>query len=83
MADVQSTVQVLLLLAATGFKQPPLIDDYTHLFLERERSAARAVFARYQQALQALSAAIDSRNQQRVQPYQTFNPVFLQSSVSI
>jgi hypothetical protein len=83
MADVQSTVQVLLLLAATGFKQPPLIGDYTHLFLERERSAARAVFARYQQALQALSAAIDSRNQQRVQPYQTFNPVFLQSSVSI
>ncbi|HWZ89637.1 MAG TPA: lipoxygenase family protein [Polyangiaceae bacterium] len=83
MADVQSTVQVLLLLAATGFKQPPLLGDYTHLFLDRERPAAEAAFARYQQALRALSTAIDERNRHRVQPFQTFNPALLQSSVSI
>jgi Lipoxygenase len=83
MADVQASVQVLLLLAATGFRQPPLIGDYTHLFLDRERAGAEAAFARYQGALKALSREIDERNRRRVQPFQSFNPALLQSSVSI
>ena len=42
--------------------------------------AAEAAFTRYQQALRALSSAIDERNRERVQPFQTFNPALLQSS---
>jgi hypothetical protein len=83
MADVQATVQVLILLAATGFKQPPLLGDYTHLFLDREKGRAVAAFERFQQALRQLSRDIEARNQRRAQPYQTFNPTLLQSSVSI
>jgi Lipoxygenase len=82
MSDIQATVQVLNLCALTGLAQPPLIGDYTHLFLEQNRARAIAAFERYQQALIQLSADIDTRNRRREQPFQTFNPTLLNVSVS-
>ena len=81
-SDIQATVQVLNLSALTAFEQPPLIGDYTHLFLEQDREQVKAAFGRYQQALVKLSHDIDERNMQREQPFQTFNPTELDTSVS-
>jgi len=82
MADVQTTVQVLNLAALTQLRQPPMIGDYTHLFLDSRKAQAIAAFQRYQAALVALSHDIEGRNQHRDQPFETFNPVFLKTSVS-
>jgi len=82
MADVQSTVQVLNLAALTQLQQPAMIGDYRHLFLEQHREQAIAAFERYQAALVKLSQDIEARNEHRDQPLQTFNPVFLKTSVS-
>jgi hypothetical protein len=82
MADIQATVQVLNLTALTALKQPPLIGDYTHLFLEEHKERAIAAFERFQQALIKLSHDIDERNKHREQPFQTFNPMVLTTSVS-
>jgi hypothetical protein len=81
-SDIQATVQALNLTAITALEQPPLIGDYTHLFLERHKEQAVAAFERYQQALIKLSRDIDERNQHREQPFQTFNPKVLTTSVS-
>jgi hypothetical protein len=81
-SDIQATVQVLNLCALTGLEQPPLIGDYTHLFLERDKESVVAAFHRYQQALVKLSHDIDERNKLREQPFQTFNPTLLNVSVS-
>lgn len=51
--------------ALTGLEQPPLIGNYTHLFLEQNEERATAVFKRYQQALIQLSTDIEKRNKQR------------------
>lgn len=82
MSDIQATVQVLNLCALTGLEQPPLIGDYTHLFLEQNKERVTVVFKRYQQALIQLSVDIEKRNKQREQPFQTFNPTLLNVSVS-
>jgi len=82
MSDVQATVQVLNLCALTGLEQPPLIGDYTHLFLEQNKAPVMAAFERYQRALIQLSADIHERNKRREQPFQTFNPTLLNVSVS-
>jgi hypothetical protein len=73
---------VLNLAALTAFEQPPLIGDYTHLFLEREKDRAVAAFDRYQKALAKLSEDIDERNRHRPEPFQTLNPRYLDTSVS-
>jgi hypothetical protein len=82
MSDVQATVQVLNLTALTGLEQPPLIGDYTHIFLEEHKDRTLAAFERYQRALLRLSAEIERRNEHRDQPFETFNPAFLDVSVS-
>jgi len=82
MSDVQATVQVLNLAALTQLEQPAMIGDFTHLFLEAHRDRAVAAFERYQKALAQLSRDIEGRNQHRDQPFQTFNPTFLKTSVS-
>jgi hypothetical protein len=82
MADIQATVQVLNLTALTALEQPLLIGDYTHLFLEQHKEHVIAAFKRYQQALIDLSRDIDERNKHREQPFQTFNPRVLTTSVS-
>jgi hypothetical protein len=75
-------VQVLNLAALTQMGQPGMIGDYGHLFLERDKDRAVAAFERYQQGLIKLSHDIEARNKHREQPFQTFNPTILKTSVS-
>jgi hypothetical protein len=82
MSDVQATVQVLNLAALTQLGQPAMIGDYTHLFLEEHRERVVAAFQRYQKGLIQLSRDIEERNRRREQPFETFNPIFLKTSVS-
>jgi len=82
LSDVQATVQVLNLAALTQLQQPAMIGDYSHLFLDEHRDRVLAAFERYQQGLIQLSRDIEERNRHREQPFETFNPTFLKSSVS-
>ena len=81
-SDIQATVQVLNLAALTQMGQPAMIGDYSHLFLTRHKEQAVAAFERYQQSLIKLSQEIEARNRHREQPFQTFNPAILKTSVS-
>merc|ERR1711881_452321 len=38
MADVESFMLVLCILSFTGYKHPPLIGDWTHLFLDDDKN---------------------------------------------
>ena len=81
--DVQSTVQLINLTVTTGLTQPAMIGDYRHTLLDHNKDQALLVFETYQQALKQLARDIDKRNLTREQPFQTFNPTILNSSVSI
>jgi len=82
-ADAQSTIQMWNLTVFTGLEQPPLVGDYSHLFAGIARhDDAVAVFARYQAKLIALSDQIERRNATIEQPFNTFNPAILDTSVS-
>lgn len=77
--DAQTTVQLMNLTIFTGLEQPPMIGDYRHLFLDERGVAA---FDRYQAALVARAEAIAARNATIDQPYRTFDPTILDTSVS-
>lgn len=81
--DVQSTVQLINLTVTTGLVQPAMIGDYRHTLPDKDKDQALLVFETYQQALKQLARDIDKRNLTREQPFQTFNPRTLNSSVSI
>ena len=81
--DVQATVQLLNLAALTGLTAPPLLGDFTHLLLEDQKPRALAAVERFQAALRQLSVEIGERNRRREQPFETFNPTLLESSVSV
>lgn len=82
-SDVQATYQVYLIMAATGMKQPALMSNFKHLFLDKNRKAVEKVFDKFQEDLKKLSNEIDKRNKKRPHPYQSANPSRLESSVSI
>ncbi len=89
MSDIQASMQALLVMALTGLQMPQLMDlgdaagvfDADHL--------GRAAFARFHDALAALSADIDAANvrrkadPERPWPCETFNPRYLETGVSI
>lgn len=77
--DAQTTVQLMNLTIFTGLEQPPMIGDYRHLFLDERGVAA---FDRYQAALVARGEEIAARNETIEQPYRTFDPAILDTSVS-
>ena len=82
-SDVQSTLQALNLTVLTGLRQPMLIGSYQHLLLDGPRhSDAVGTFERYQSDLEALAERIEDRNTHIEQPFQTFNPRILDTSVS-
>jgi hypothetical protein len=82
-SDVQATYQVHILMAATGMKQPALMSNFKHLFLEQHKEEVDKIFDKFQDDLQKLSIEIDHRNTQRSHPYHSANPSKLESSVSI
>lgn len=89
MADVQTSIQGLLVMALTGLEMPALLDlgDAGGIFGVDDRG--RAAFQRFHDALVALSAQIDEANRRRLAdpvrpwPCNTFNPRVLETGVSI
>jgi len=81
--DIQSTLQLLNITITTGLIQPSMIGDYRHTLPDQKKDQVLRVFETYQQALKQLASDIDERNLTREQPFQTFNPTILDSSVSI
>jgi hypothetical protein len=82
-SDIQATVQLLNLAALTGLQTPPLLGDFSHLLLDREKPRSLAAYERFHQALRTLATGIGERNLRRDQPFETFNPTLLESSVSV
>jgi type IV secretory pathway TrbD component len=84
MSDVQGVFQVAVIAMATGFPQPALSADFSHMFedLPNSRSAIR-IAGEFRTKLLELGRRIDERNEARRIPCNAFHPRFLQSSVSI
>jgi len=83
-ADVQASVQVLSIALVTGFRQPMLMDDYTHVLLrDAHLAATRRIFDGFQAELAALSLEVRRKNARRLFRVQSFDPARLSSSVSI
>jgi hypothetical protein len=72
--------QAYMLGALTNFRMPELLEDFSHLMLDAE---ARAVVADFRAGLSALSLRLGARNRARAQPMPTFDPRYLELSVSI
>jgi hypothetical protein len=82
LADIQSTILIYSLNAVTGFNQPKLLDDFTHVYLDLHKEKAVEVFQQFQKSLIALGRDIDSRNESRSMPLRTFHPAVLDTAVS-
>lgn len=85
MSDVQAAVQVLAIALVTGFKQPMLLGDYSHVFLrDGHRNATRALWSDFQAKLLQVSAEVDERNRgPRRFKVRAFDPREMATSVSI
>lgn len=89
MADVQASMQYLLIMALTGLGMPRLMDigDASGVFDADYRG--RTAFMNFFNALKALSLEIDEANARRLKdperpwPCDTFNPKNLETGVSI
>ena len=83
-ADVQASFQGVNIALATANKQPKLINDFKHLLLNDTHLADTSeIFDTFQAKLVQLAAAIDSKNEARRFPCNSFNPRTMVSSVSI
>ena len=89
MNTVQSYTQVLTLAALTGLKMPGLLEDWSHLVPHNDGSLSHAHLLNYRKfrlQLVLLSRHIDrlnaDRNARRY-PFQSFNPRFMEVSVSV
>jgi hypothetical protein len=70
--------------SSTGLRMPRLMGNWDHLFV-RNRFADKAmqVMQRFQEKLRKLSIVIDERNPKRRFRMEAFNPVHMESSVSV
>jgi len=89
---VQTWTQDLTLIALTGVRMPPLMDDWTHLFQvdawdPAQRQAALDLTRKFQADLATCSDEIANRNVQRWRRGErkctAFDPRTLETSVSI
>ena len=62
-ADVHAHFQLLSIAMVTGFKQPRLMEDFSHVFLRDARwQEASDIWGRFQQRLEDLATATDAAN---------------------
>ena len=81
---MQAAVQVLSIALVTGFRQPMLLDDFTHVLLRDGHFAAtRRIFDQFHEELAQLSLAVRRENRRRRFKTQSFDPARMSSSVSI
>lgn len=82
--DVQTTFLVSVIALFTSYPQPMLLGNFSHLLLQDEHyTRTNAIFDQFHADLDSLVLLIDARNQQRLWPFEAFNPRFLRSAVSI
>jgi len=83
-ADVQASLQTLIIALFTSYPQPKLLDNFQHLLLEDEYySQTKNIFTQFTKDLKQLQEKIEQRNLIRPYPYNAFNPKYLLSAVSI
>ncbi|EQC28008.1 hypothetical protein SDRG_14280 [Saprolegnia diclina VS20] len=73
-------VRGALIMAATGFVQPSIKEDFSHIMLD---DAAKAVCRKFTADVCAYAAVVEGRNTKRQHPYQAFNPNTMEMAVSI
>ncbi|OQR84819.1 hypothetical protein ACHHYP_12774 [Achlya hypogyna] len=75
-----TAVRLALIMTATGFTQPAITEDFSHVMLD---DAAKKVAKQFTKAVTEQIAVVDARNASRVQPFQSFNPKTMEMAVSI
>ena len=75
-----TTVRTGIIMAATGFPQPMLMEDFTHLMLDDK---AKAICKKFQSIAAQLTNTIDGRNANRPQKFLSFSPSHMEISVGI
>ncbi|KAF0694309.1 Aste57867_14805 [Aphanomyces stellatus] len=75
-----NAVRLALIMTATGFIQPAITEDFSHVLLD---DAAKALARRFTADCFAFIKVVDERNTTRVQPFQSFNPKTMEMAVSI
>ncbi|ETV93292.1 hypothetical protein H310_12720 [Aphanomyces invadans] len=75
-----NAVRLALIMTATGFTQPAITEDFSHVMLD---NAAKDLVRTFTADLFKLIDVIDARNTTRVQPFQSFNPKTMEMAVSI
>ena len=69
-------------------KVPMLMDDWSHILVcdkysGEQRTAVGSVIRSFQADLLQLSKEIEERNKTRRHKFESFNPIYLESSVSV
>lgn len=83
-SDVQANLQAMLIALMTGLKVPPLVNDYSHVYLHDHHFKETSELARiFVEKLNILADEIEARNKVRKFPTNSVNPRRLRSSVSI
>ncbi|RHY21102.1 hypothetical protein DYB25_006076 [Aphanomyces astaci] len=75
-----NAVRLALIMSATGFTQPSITEDFSHIMLDDK---AKALVNTFTADLYAQIKVVDARNANRVQPFQSFNPKAMEMAVSI
>ena len=93
MSDVQTFFQDLCVVGSTGYRLPPIIGDWTHLFLKDDEPSVKTgthakcveAHANFMKGLKDLSAEIKRRNAggERRRPFDKMDPLMFECSVSI
>ncbi|KAG9401114.1 hypothetical protein AC1031_009872 [Aphanomyces cochlioides] len=75
-----SAVRIAIIMSATGFKQPSILEDFSHIMLDDK---AKDVCHAFTEALEKLVDVVDGRNETREQKFLSFNPSAIEMAVSI
>lgn len=81
--DIQTYTQILLLTVVTGLQMPGLLEDWSHL-IERDQYYIENMknYQNFKKDLQDLVEYIDRRNKTANYPFESFNPKYMQCSIS-
>ena len=80
-ADIQAYVQDLILIGMTGMPEPLLMDDWSHLLPDEEE--IMRLYNELKVELDEISRKVDKANETRPHACQSFNPKYLECSVSV
>lgn len=73
-------INLALIMTVTGFQQPAVTEDFSHLMLDAK---SKNIVNTFTADLWSLVETIDQRNLKRQHVYQSFNPKYMEMAVSI